>query len=89
MNTLPRYKHDFVTNPGFSEALELLREMADKETVLLKTSSRDQNISRINTQVGIVDGIERSILRLENMRADVLQPVQKRQHQEELVGEPA
>lgn len=83
MSSPLRYRRDFVTNPSFNEALELLRDMVRKETLLLKTASRDQNIARINTQVGVVDGIERAMLRLENMKRDTLQPVLERQDQEE------
>ena len=70
----PRYRRDFVTNPTFSEVLRLLEEMQRKETETLKTASRTGEMARINTQVGVVDGIERVMVRLHNLKKDVLGP---------------
>ena len=73
MNT-PRYRRDFVTNPAFEEFLRILEEMRRKETENLKTASRSGELAKINTQVGIVDGIERVAARLQNFKKDTLQP---------------
>ena len=74
-SSVPRYRRDFVTNPSFEETILLLEEMRRRETENLKTASRQGELARINTQVGVVDGIERVMLRLQNMKKDLLTPL--------------
>ena len=74
VNTLPisitRSRRDLVTNPAFEELTEAVNSMVDQEIHKLALDSRGSELHSINYQSGIVDGIKRVLLRMENFRDD-------------------
>jgi hypothetical protein len=79
---IPRYRLDFITNPAFAEVLALLQEVERKEEIALRSVSRTGELSRINQQNGVVDGVERARLRLENWRDEILGPMAENEGEE-------
>ena len=65
-----RFAQDFVTNPCWADLLTALREMERKEQVTLQALARGGEIAKINHQGGVIDGLQRTIMRLENMEKD-------------------
>jgi hypothetical protein len=61
-----------VTNPAFSEMTAAIVEMTRKETECLTQHAQESDLARINHQAGIVEGIKRVLVRLDNYRADSL-----------------
>ena len=69
-----RHRRDFYTNPVYGEVMDAFAEQLRKEEVTLKGISKTGELSRINAQAGVVDGIERNILLLKNMRDEAMEP---------------
>lgn len=71
---IARHRRDFYTNPVFGEVMDAFAEQLRREEVTLKGISKTGELSRINAQAGVVDGIERNILLLTNMRDEAMEP---------------
>mgnify|MGYP001574710199 CR=1 FL=1 len=69
-----RFRRDFYTNPVFGEVMDAFAEQLRREEVTLKGISKTGELSKINAQAGVVDGIERNLKLLTNMRDEALEP---------------
>jgi hypothetical protein len=65
---ISRAKRDFITNPYFEVMLGLLQEVAEKEMVSMRAAAREGDLGKIQYHTGIVDGVERAVLRMDNER---------------------
>lgn len=63
---LSRAKRDFITNPYFEVMLGLLQEVGEKEMVSMRAAAREGDLGKIQYHTGIVDGVERAVLRMAN-----------------------
>lgn len=68
-----RIMRDFVTNPTWDYQMGELREMLRKERAKMDGVASGDNISKVNTQMGMVKGVEHAIRTLENMKQDALE----------------
>lgn len=69
-----RFRRDFYTNPVFQEVVDAFNEQHRKEMETLKGASKSGELTKINTQAGVVDGIERNMTLLRNMRDEAMEP---------------
>jgi len=69
-------RRDLVTNPAWFEMVAALREVQRKEAMGLHQVATGGELARINTQAGIVQGVERCLLRLDNFQKDILDDAQ-------------
>ena len=67
-----RARRDLVTNQAWFEMIEAVRGVLRKETVNLHSIATSQDLAGINTQAGVVQGVERCLLRLTNFQKDIL-----------------
>lgn len=67
---LIRYRRDFYSNPVFGELMEALVDQQRKELISLKGASKGQDLSQVNFHAGVVEGIERQLALIENMRQE-------------------
>lgn len=65
---LSRAKRDFITNPYFEVMLAELRKVGDKELASMRAAAREGDLGKIQYHTGIVDGVERAVLRMANER---------------------
>ena len=62
-----RYRLDFLTNPAYRELVAAIRTLRDKELASLQAAGRGDAEHRFNHQAGIVDGIERVQMMLQQL----------------------
>lgn len=67
-----RYRKDWFTNPTFGEFSARIAEMHRKESETHKAVSRGESVTKINHQMGVVDGIERVQALLEQMHREMM-----------------
>ena len=65
-------RRDLVTNPAWFEMLGKLNEVLRREQANLHSVAGGAELAKINTQAGIAQGVERCILRLENLQKEIL-----------------
>ena len=63
-----RDKQDFVTNPCWIELREAIEEMLRVESCSLQSRSREGDITAVNVQGGVIEGIMRVEMRLRNLQ---------------------
>jgi hypothetical protein len=66
-----REQKDFITNPAWNDLVAAADEMIRKENASLRGFSREGNITKINVQAGVIEGIERWRLRLANLKKEL------------------
>ena len=66
-----RAEMDFYSNPTFPALLAKVQEQVRKETETLKATGRGDSKESFQHQTGVVDGIERMMLLVENERKRV------------------
>ena len=65
-------RRDLVTNPAFDDLLRTVDEMARQESESLQRSAEESDLAKINVQAGVVEGIRRVLLRIENYKVDAI-----------------
>jgi len=65
-------RRDLVTNPAFDDLLRTVDDMARQESESLQRSAEESDLAKINVQAGVVEGIRRVLLRIENYKVDAI-----------------
>ena len=65
-------RRDLVTNPAFDALMRTVDEMARQESESLQRSAEESDLAKINVQAGVVEGIRRVLLRIENYKVDAI-----------------
>ena len=66
---------DFYTNPTFEELMASISVQWEKENVTLRACGRGDSEHKFNYQTGVVDGIDRVKMLLNNLCATALKPL--------------
>ena len=72
-------RRDLVTNPAWFEMLGKLKEVERREIAGLQAVATGAELAGINTQAGIVQGVQRCLLRLDNFQKDILDDASQKQ----------
>jgi hypothetical protein len=62
---------DFITNPCWDALLRAVDEQIRQEDIKLRSVSREGNIAKINVQAGVIEGLSRFRLRLDNLAKEL------------------
>ena len=65
-------RRELVTNPAFDDLLRTVDDMARQESESLQRSAEESDLAKINVQAGVVEGIRRVLLRIENYKVDAI-----------------
>jgi len=68
----PRARKDLVTNPAYTELKILIREIERREGDNAISIAQGADIHKVNVQAGVVEGIQRVLIRLENYEKEAL-----------------
>ena len=69
-----RHKIDFFTNPAFSEMLQVLFEIEQREVAAMRGAGQGGDVSKVNYHTGIAEGVLRARKRMESEAQSVLNP---------------
>jgi hypothetical protein len=82
-------KRNFISHPCFKELVAAINEQIRKETAGLTQMARDGDVTKINVQAGIVEGLERTALRLRSLVKEMLKPAPSAKLQAQKLHEDA
>ena len=68
-----------MTNPAYVELMDVLKEMVRMETVSLTQTAKGTDQARTNFQAGVLEGIDRTMVRMDNYRDDSVKEFTKDQ----------
>lgn len=72
VNPGTRARRDLVTNPAYTELKLIIREIEKRESDNAISVAQGGDLHKANVQAGIVEGIQRVLIRLDSYEKDTL-----------------